>query len=105
MELRKLQNLVADFVERTGIDTGEPLRMLDVVSEVGELAKEILKSTEYGKKPFRPTAAWNDELGDVMFSLICLANRTNVDLEAAVIQALKKYRHRVESKGDVGSGA
>jgi len=76
-----------------------------LVSEAGELAKEILKSTEYGKKPFRPTGAWNDELGDVIFSLICLANRTNVDLETAVIQALKKYQHRVESKGDVGSGA
>ncbi|MDQ7065253.1 MAG: MazG nucleotide pyrophosphohydrolase domain-containing protein [candidate division KSB1 bacterium] len=83
MELHELQILVANFVARAHIDTGEPYRMLDLVSEMGEVSKEILKGTDYGKKPFNPPSTWTEELGVVMFSLLCLANKTGVDLEAA----------------------
>jgi len=104
VKLHELQILVSDFVARAHIDTGEPYRMLDLVSEMGEVSKEILKATDYGKKPFKPTPAWSEELGDVMFCLLCLANKTGVDLEAALINVLKKYRRRLDASGDAGSG-
>jgi len=43
-------------------------------------------------------------LGDVLFSLICIANNTEINLEIALNKALNKYRKRFNEKGDVGSG-
>ena len=78
-------------------------RLLDLVSEVGEAAKAILKETDYGRTEFQPTAEWADELGDTLFALICLANATGVDLEKALDQVLEKYRDRLGATGDPGS--
>ncbi|MGB3635550.1 MAG: MazG nucleotide pyrophosphohydrolase domain-containing protein [Rubrobacteraceae bacterium] len=65
---------------------------MDLPSEVGELSKEYLKDTNYGREPFDgPSDSWQDELGDVLFSLACLANSTGVNLEVALREALDKY--------------
>ena len=79
-------------------------RTLDLTSEVGELAKEALKGTEYGREEFNPPRGWENELGDVFFSLLCLANSTGVELETALEGALRKYRGRCEDGSDAGSG-
>ena len=97
------QHQVADFVQRNDLEISIQDRTLDFVSEVGELAKEILKSTDYGRQDFRPIEAWQDELGDVFFSLICLANTTDVNLQDALHAALEKYQMRLENQGEVGS--
>lgn len=94
---------VAQFIKQHNLEIQLGDRMLDLTSEVGELAKEILKSTDYGCQNFAPTDAWADELGDVFFSLICLANMTNIDLLDALNGALSKYQSRLRDKGDVGS--
>ncbi len=72
-------------------------RMLDLISETGELSKEILLATDYGKvaPSFRPS--FQDEMGDVFFSLIALANQTGIDLEEALNQALEKYSERLKN--------
>jgi NTP pyrophosphatase (non-canonical NTP hydrolase) len=98
-----LQRTVASFVEETGIEAQVEARLLDLASEVGELSKEALKATNYGRAPFRPSDGWADELGDVLFVLVCLANGTGVDLEAALNGALGKYRQRLALGDDAGS--
>ena len=98
------QKTVAVFVEENRLETSVEARLLDLVSEVGELAKEVLKSTEYGHQSFQPTVAWSGELADVFFSLICLANSTGVNLEENLVEALHKYGQRLATKGDAGSG-
>ena len=92
------------FVETHKLETSVLPRVLDLVTEVGELAKEVLTTTDYGRTPFRPSESWREELGDVFFALVCLANSTDVDLENALQQALDKYRERLAQKGDAGSG-
>ena len=99
------QEVVARFVEANGMEISLEHRLLDLVSEVGEAAKAILKETDYGRTEFQPTAEWADELGDTLFALICLANATGVDLEKALDQVLEKYRDRLDATGDAGSGA
>ncbi len=99
-----LQQTVATFVADHQLQTGVEARLLDLISEIGELAKENLKSSQYGRQPFAPTSDWAAELGDVAFSLICLANTTNVDLNDALNAALEKYRQRLSQTGDAGSG-
>lgn len=102
--LSSLQLRVSEFVDEHGLEAPTHVRTLDLTSEVGELAKEVLKSTKYGRRKFEPPQGWEDELGDVFFALVCLANSTGVDLETALEGALRKYRGRIESRSDAGSG-
>jgi NTP pyrophosphatase (non-canonical NTP hydrolase) len=78
-------------------------RLLDLVSEVGELAKEALKTSAYGTQPFLPTTAWTEELGDVLFALLCVAHASEVDVEEALKRVIEKYRDRLSSGGSASS--
>jgi NTP pyrophosphatase (non-canonical NTP hydrolase) len=97
------QTRVANFFKEHNLETSVEVRLLDLLAELGELAKEVLKSSEYGQIPFTETEAWEEELGDVFFSLVSLAYSSNVVLEKALDKALVKYQARIESKGDAGS--
>jgi len=103
-EMATLQRTVASFVEEAKIEAPVAARLLDLVSEIGELSKEALEGTRYGRDSFRPPDGWAGELGDVFFALVCLANSTGVDLEAALDGALGKYRERLALGDDAGSG-
>ena len=85
------QQSVADFITRYHLEIDVSHRMLDLISEAGELAKEILKSSQYGNTAFHPPEEWKAELGDIFFSLVCLANSTNINLEDALKNALQKW--------------
>lgn len=98
------QNRVANFIKEHNLEMSVEIRLLDLLTELGELAKEVLKSSEYGQVPFTETQAWEEEMGDVFFSLACLAYSTTVNLEEALDKALAKYQARIASKGDAGSG-
>ncbi len=99
-----MQGSVAAFVEEYGLEAPVHARALDLVSEVGELAKEVLEGTDYGRAPFEASEGWTGEVGDALFALVCLANSTGVDLETALNAALEKYRERLDLGGDAGSG-
>ena len=102
--LSEMQTRVADFVARHGLETSVSFRALDLVSEVGEVAKEILKSTDYGQSELQNTPALQEELADAAFSLICIANSLDMNLDEAVGGALEKYESRLNTRGDAGSG-
>jgi NTP pyrophosphatase (non-canonical NTP hydrolase) len=93
------QLLLDEF--KLGIDPSA--RALDLSSEVGEVCKEILKSTQYKTRAFQPTPNLEMELGDAFFSLLSLASSVNVDLDSALEQALVKMRTRLEQTGQLGS--
>ena len=78
-----------------GADAGPLLR-------VGELAKEVLKATGYGTRPLAPTASLEEELGDCLFSLLCVSEALGLDGEKALDQALEKYKARFAEAGDIG---
>lgn len=104
MELSDLQNKVVDFVENNELETNIEVRLIDLISEIGELSKENLKISNYGKEEFKKTEEWESEFGDVLFSLICIANNTDIDLEKSLNKALDKYKKRNKLKGDISSG-
>ena len=65
------------------------------MEEVGELARII--SRTYGQQSFKPGESrsdLSDELADVLFVLICLANQTGVDLQQALRDNLRKKTDR-----------
>jgi len=69
--------------------------MAMLTEEVGEVARII--SRKYGDQSFKKSDEaidLGDEMADVLFVLICLANQTGVDLEAALNKNLEKKTHR-----------
>ena len=97
------QARVAAFRERHEMDAPLPYAILDLQSEVGELAKEVTTSTEYGDEPANAVVA-EDELGDAFFSLLSVAEAADIDADQALDAALDKYEDRIETTGDAGSG-
>ena len=85
------------------LESSTEIRFIDLVSELGELGKEILKGNDYGKKEFCITDNLESEIGDVLFSLICVANGLNIDLKSALDGVLEKYEERFSKKGNIGS--
>lgn len=100
-----LQEDVRSFCEHQELVLRPEERALDLVSEVGEVAKEMLERTDYGAEPPRRRPETTEELGDAAFSLLALASELGIDLEEAVRGALDKYRRRLEASRDApGSG-
>jgi len=100
--MSNIQAKVEVFVKLHEMESPADSRVLDLVSEVGELAKDVLKMSDYGRKNFEKGDA-ADELGDIFFSLINVANYFGVDLDEAVNASMNKYSKRIE-KGSVDSG-
>lgn len=101
--MRELQERVQVFVDRHGLEAGVEARALDLAAEVGEVAKEVLKVNRYGRSAFVSSPAFAEELGDVLFSLICLANEAGVDLGDSLGRVLAKYEERIGLRGSPGS--
>ncbi|MCX6799250.1 MAG: nucleotide pyrophosphohydrolase [Candidatus Diapherotrites archaeon] len=96
----QIQERIKNFEEKHKIKTTPEFRCLDLISEAGEVAKEILKMTKYGKeKNFLANESIEMEIGDLLFSLLCLANNFNIDLEKALDKSLKGYEKRIAEKG------
>lgn len=69
--------------------------MLRLMEEVGELAREVNHS--FGEKRKKPTDENKEidyETADILFTLICMANSLNIDLEEAFKHIMEKYDKR-----------
>lgn len=97
------QQRVAEFVDRHDLDAPPAFRLLDLVSELGEVAKDANESTGYGATPDAVEVS-TDELGDVLFALLALCEQCEVDAGDALDVALAKYEDRLETDDDPSSG-
>jgi len=97
------QRRVAAFVDSHDLDAPPAYRLLDLVSELGELAKDANASTGYGTDPDALDLS-DDEVGDALFALLALAESVDVDADDALETALDKYEGRLAETGDAGSG-
>ena len=90
-------------VSKTFSDTF--VRLADIQSELGELSKEILKATRYGKTetPTRHESI-EDEYGDLLFSVLALGVELKTDPEYCLRKSIEKYNKRLEKTGQIGSG-
>ena len=106
MTIDEAQKLVDDWIKTYGVRYfGELTNMAILTEEVGELARVI--SRTYGEQSFKASdKAYNmaDEMADVLWVLICLANQTGVDLATAFRKNMEKKsgrdadRHRQNPK-------
>lgn len=97
------QETVAAFIDARDLETPPEFRLLDLVSEVGELGKDANTSTGYGDAP-EDLDLESDEIGDVLFALLALAESLEVDAEAALEESLEKYERRMDGDETPGSG-
>ena len=101
-----MQKKVKDFNDSKGIHT-KPMpvyaRILDIQSELGELAKEYLKHSKYGTSEFQLTEEFKIEFGDVLYSLLSLSNELNFNSEEYLDIVLDKYTSRIENNKSIGS--
>lgn len=79
-------------------------RVLDIESEIGELAKESLKNSKYGTEGFVLNKDFEMEFGDVLYSLLSLANECNINAESCLDMALEKYENRIIKNKNMGNG-
>jgi len=100
--MKKIQEQIKQFCKENDMESPVEHRVLDTMSELGEVAKEILKMSNYGRKPIEYKNELTTELGDVFYSLITVANTFDIDLEDALQQVLKKYKKRLK-KGSADS--
>lgn len=98
--LANLQNTVDQWVRTYGVRYFSELTNTAVLmEEVGELAR--LMARHFGDQSFKRTdtsvdiaASLGDEMADVLFVLVCLANQTGVDLQTAMQRNLAKKTAR-----------
>ena len=91
------QNHIHDQI--TGISDYYPpmVTFAALVEEIGELSREINHRYSDKKKRGEEVAYVNEEMGDVLFTLICLANQLEVDLEKQLDETLRKWSRRQEA--------
>ena len=96
MDLKKAQKEVDDWINVHGVRYFNELTNMAILSEeVGEVAKIIArKYGEQSQKKDDNIENLADELADVLFVLICLANQTGIDLEKSFKQNLDKKTER-----------
>lgn len=98
------QEQAADFIADHDLGGDAPVWVHDLQSELGEVAKEVLTATDYGRREPAFGDDIEDEVGDLYFSLLGLADALGIDLSEALDGALEKYEDRVEETGRAGSG-
>ncbi len=97
------QEEVDIFMNSFNLDIKPEYRLLDVVAELGEVCNQVLSQTSYGEEDFLRSKHLEEEIGDLYFSLIALANRLNIDLDLCLEKVMEKYEKRIKENGDPGS--
>lgn len=94
--MKELQAEVDAYISQFKEGYFSPLAMLARMSEeLGELAREV--NHQFGEKPKKSSEeekAIEEELGDMLFVLICFANSLNIDLEEAHKRVMQKFNTR-----------
>ncbi|PBQ31825.1 pyrophosphatase [Sphingobacteriaceae bacterium] len=96
MKISEAQQLVDNWIKKFGVRYfNELTNTAMLMEEVGEVARIMARRYgEQSEKESDKQKSLEDELADVMFVLICIANQTNIDLEKALQKNLDKKTQR-----------
>jgi NTP pyrophosphatase (non-canonical NTP hydrolase) len=96
ISLKEAQEKVDQWIKTTGVRYfNELTNMAMLTEEVGEVARIIARRYgEQSEKESDKSKDLGDEMADVLFVLICLANQTGVDLTKALEKNLEKKTNR-----------
>ena len=96
MKIDEAQALVDQWIKENGVRYFDPLtNMAMLTEEVGEVARIMARRYgEQSEKESDKNKELGEELADVLFVLICIANKTGIDLTQAMIKNLDKKTQR-----------
>ncbi len=96
MKIKTAQNLVDQWIKDHGVRYfSELTNTVLLMEEVGELSRIMARRYgEQSEKEHEKDLDLGDEMADILFVLICLANQCNVDLETAMKKNLTKKTKR-----------
>ena len=95
MTIREAQQAVDDWIKQYGVRYfSELTNMACLTEEVGELARVMAR--RYGDQSFKEGECQNpsEEMADILWVLIALANQTGVDLTDALLRSIEKKTRR-----------
>ena len=95
MTIREAQQAVDQWIKKYGVRYFSELTNMAVLTEeVGELARVMAR--KYGDQSFKPGEKDNlgEEMADVLWVLLCLANQTGIDLTTELNKSIEKKTHR-----------
>ena len=100
MTLQESQELVDKWIKEVGVRYfNELTNMARLTEEVGEVARIIARRYgEQSEKESDKNKDLGEEMADVLFVLICLANQTGVDLQEAFTKSLLKKTERDQER-------
>ena len=99
LTLSGAQKLVDQWIKKYGVRYfSELTNMAILTEEVGELARQMART--YGDQSFKQGEAPNlgDEMADVLWVLLCLANQTGIDLEEELRRNIEKKTSRDKTR-------
>ena len=99
MTIKEAQETVDQWIKDYGVRYfNELTNMAILTEEVGELARVM--SRKYGEQSFKPGEPTDpaDEMADVLWVLLCLANQTGVDLSEALQRSIDKKTKRDKTR-------
>ncbi len=92
MKISDLQSSIDEWIKKYGVRYfNELTNMAMLTEEVGEVARIIAR--RYGEQSEKESDRHKDlgdEMADVLWVLVCLANQTGIDLEAAITKNIEK---------------
>lgn len=96
MTIEQAQKVVDDWIKENGVRYFDELTNLAMLTEeVGEVARVIARRYgEQSEKESDKNKDLGEEMADVLFVLICLANQTGIDLTEALQKSLEKKTKR-----------
>ena len=95
LPLGKLQEEVHEWIANHGVRYfNELTNMAQLTEEVGEVARIIRRYGEQSEKESDKAKDFGEELSDVLFVVLCLANQTGTDLQAAFDKKMNVKRER-----------
>lgn len=102
MDLNKIQKEVHEWTSQFKPQYWSPLEMqARLTEEIGEVAREL--NDIYGhkkKKPDENTKGLGQELSDVIFTVCCIANSHNINLQNEWQKMMNKYHNRDNERFD-----
>jgi NTP pyrophosphatase (non-canonical NTP hydrolase) len=96
MEIKEAQSIVDEWIKTIGVRYFNELTNTAILmEEVGEVARIMARRYgEQSEKESDKNKDLGDEMADVLFVLICLANQTGIDLNDAFVKNLGKKTKR-----------
>ncbi len=98
MTISQAQQDVDQWIKTVGVKYFSPLTNLGILmEELGEMSRHMVRiygEQSYKESPEDAPAMLKEEMADVMWVLLCLANQTGVNLEEALQKSFEKKNKR-----------